>query len=379
MPWREVTRMSLREEFVKLASAQGVNRRELCRRFGISAKSGYKWLARWALQGSAGLAERSRRPHRSPTRSAPGLEQAVLKWREESGNCWGGRKIARLLSGPGLGPPPAPSTVTSILRRHGLVPAPARPRAVGRFERAAPNELWQMDFKGDFALASGRCYPLTVLDDHSRFALALQACANQRRHTVQELLTAVFKRYGLPWAMLMDNGGPWGWGAGGGLTELTVWLIRLEIEVIHGRPYHPQTQGKEERFHRTLKLEVLRGQRFASLAHCQQQFDRFRDRYNLVRPHQALALEVPASRYRPSARALPAALPAVRYPSDRLVRKVDEQGWLSFRGSYFHLSKALHGYPVALRPTDLDQRRYDVFFCHQRVAQIDLAQPDSSH
>ncbi len=141
MPWWETTRVSLREEFVKLASAKAVNRRELCQRFGISAKTGYKWPARYALEGTARLKDRSRRPHHSPTRAAPALEQAVVKWRQESGNCWGGRKISHLLAKQGVAKPPAPSTVTRILRRHGLMvaQAPARPAAVGRFERAAPN------------------------------------------------------------------------------------------------------------------------------------------------------------------------------------------------------------------------------------------------
>lgn len=377
MPWQEATRMSLREEFVKLAKVAGVNRRELCRRFGISAKTGYKWLARYQDQGAAGLGERSRRPRHSPARTAPAVELAVVKWRAESGNCWGGRKISRLLSNQGMASPPAPSTVTGILRRHGLlsVPAAPRPLAVGRFERALPNELWQMDFKGDFALSAGRCYPLTVLDDHSRFALAVTACANQRHATVQQALAAVFRRYGLPLAMLMDNGPPW---AGRGeLTELALWLIRLEIKIIHGRAYHPQTQGKDERFHRTLKLEVLRGRHFIDLAQCQRAFDRFRDRYNLVRPHQALDLGVPASRYQLSPRPFPESLPPIEYQSDRLVRKVQDKGWLSFRGRAFRLSSALRGYPVALRPTELDQRCYEVFFCHQRIAQIDLSQPDA--
>lgn len=376
MPWREVTRVSLREEFVKLASSKGANRRELCRRFGISAKTGYKWLARFKEQGAAGLRDGSRRPHRSPRRTASAIELMVVKWRAESGNCWGGRKIRRLLTAQGVTSPPAPSTVTGILRRYDLLAPQAYPRplATGGFERALPNELWQMDFKGDFELGAGRCYPLTVLDDHSRFALAVKACANQRRDTVQEALAAVFRRYGLPWAMLMDNGPPWGAFERGSLTELSLWLIRLQIRVIHSRPYHPQTQGKDERFHRTLKLEALNGRRFNDLGQCQREFDRFRDRYNLLRPHQALALEVPASRYRPSPRPFPESLPPIDYPSDLLVRKVQAEGWFSFRGTDFRVSKALRGYPVALRPADLDQHCYDVFFCHQRIAQINFNQ-----
>lgn len=378
MPWQEVTRVSLREEFVKLASQEGANRRELCRRFKIAAKTGYKWLARHEQAGTEGLKDRSRRPHHSPGRSSTEVERAVIKLRQQSRNCWGGRKIAKLLSTAGLPDAPAPSTVTGILRRHGLIEAQAsaQRRPWQRFERDAPNALWQMDFKGHFALAHQRCYPLTVLDDHSRFALAVRACADQRHASVQRSLREVFERYGLPAQMLMDNGPPWG--PRGELTEFALWLIRLGIGIIHGRARHPQTQGKDERFHRTLKLEVLRGCRFATLSQCQREFDRFRDRYNLVRPHDALGLEVPASRYQPSPVRFPSILPPIEYPDDTEVRKVQAQGWFSFRGRDFRLSKALQGYPVGLRTSDAAQRCFQVFFCHQPIAEIDLANPHAA-
>jgi hypothetical protein len=159
------------------------------------------------------------------------------------------------------------------------------------------------------------------------------------------------------------------------LTAFTLWLIRLGIRVIHGRPRHPQTQGKDERFHRTLKLEVRRGCRWTTLSQCQSEFDRFRDRYNLVRPHDALGLEVPASRYQPSPVPFPATLPPIEYPDDMAVRKIQAEGWFSFRGRAFRLSKALHGYPVGLRTCDAAERRFEVFFCHQSIAEIDLAHP----
>ncbi len=372
MPWGEVTKVSLREEFVRLASQPGANRRQLCRRFKVSPKTGYKWLRRYASEGSGGLQDRSRRPHRSPWRSSPELEQAVVEWRERSRQCWGGRKIARLLRNQGVAQVPASSTVNNILRRHGLIEPQeaARHRPWQRFEREQPNQLWQMDFKGDFPLGQRRCYPLTVLDDHSRFALAVQACRDQRRPTVQRALRQIFERYGLPAEMLMDNGSPWG--KAEELSELAVWLIRLGIWITHGRPHHPQTQGKDERFHRTLKLEVLRHCRFATWSECQREFDRFRDCYNLVRPHQALDLEVPASRYQPSPMAFPVRLAPIEYPADTIVRRVQAEGWFSFRGHNFRLSKALRGYPIALRVADAQERHWQVFFCHQQIAQIDL-------
>ena len=317
MPWREVTEMSLREEFVQLAMQAGSNRRELCRRFGISAKTGYKWLARYAGEGASGLQNRSRRPRRSPARTEADIERALIRLRQDSRNCWGARKLARLLADGGAGPRLAPSTVTGILRRAGLIGnqgSAASPRWQ-RFERSAPNELWQMDFKGNFPLLTrARCHPLTVLDDHSRFSLVLKACANERAETVRESLRAAFRRYGLPAEMLMDNGAPWGCDREHPFTALSLWLIRLGIRVTHGRPYHPQTQGKDERFHRTLKFELLRHFNFTTLSHCQQEFDRFRDRYNLRRPHDALGLATPASRYRPSPIAFTESLPPIDYP-----------------------------------------------------------------
>ena len=371
MPWREITRMSLREEFVELAMQEGSNRRELCRRFGIAPKTGYKWLARYGLEGASGLQDR---PRRSPARTAGEVEQAVIRLRVESRNSWGARKLARVLAREG-GPQLAPSTVTSILRRAGLLD-----RAVGdgqrrfqRFERNAPNELWQMDFKGRFALLSqARCHPFTMLDDHSRFSLALKACPDQRLETVRQALTVALRRYGLPAEMLMDNGAPWGSGYDHPFTALGLWLIRLGIRVTHGRPYHPQIQGKDERFHRTLNFEVLRHFNFTTLKHCQREFDRFRDRYNLFRPHDALALATPASRYRPSPVAFPESLPPIEYPAGLEVRKVQAEGWFSYRGSEFRVSKALRGFPVALRQSDKGDSRRDVLFCHQVVATIDL-------
>jgi transposase InsO family protein len=377
MPWQEVTRVSLRMEFVMMALQEGSNRRELCRRFGIAPKTGYKWLKRYAQEQASGLQDRSRRPHRSPARTGDEVEQAVIRLRRESRNSWGGRKLARQLAGQG-GPALAPSTVTGILRRAGLLDCAAAPgqRAWQRFERDTPNELWQMDFKGHLPMLNrARCHPLTVLDDHSRFSIVLNACADERGETVREALTSAFRRYGLPAAMLMDNGAPWG-ASDHPFTTFCLWLIRLGIRVSHGRPYHPQTQGKDERFHRTLKFELLRHFNFTSLDHCQREFDNFRDRYNLVRPHDALGLATPASRYRPSPIPFPESLPPIEYPPGLDLRMVQAEGWFSYRGKAFRVSKALRGLPVALRQSDACASHREVLFCHQTVALIDLDHPN---
>ena len=376
MPWQEVSTVSLRQEFVMLASVEGANVRALCRRYTISPKTGYKWLARYRRQGRAALTDRSRRPHRSPTRTAPALERAVLAVRAAH-PVWGARKLRAVLQAAGHPALPSPSTVTAILRRHGQLPPAAAtpPRAWQRFEHDAPNRLWQMDFKGHFALLAGRCHPLTVLDDHSRFAVGLQACGDQTGQTVQARLTACLRRYGLPEAILVDNGPPWGSDAAHPHTPLTAWLLRLGVRVVHTRPYHPQTQGKDERFHRTLKAEVLGTRVLRDLAQCQREFDRWRDVYNLERPHDALGLAVPASRYRASPLAFPEILPPIEYGPGALVRKVAERGEISYRNQPFRVGKAFCGYPVALRPTLVDGV-LDVFFCHQKVAQINLRDQD---
>ena len=267
MPFREVSRMDARLEFVMLASVEGANIRQLCRRFGISPTTGYKWLERWQTAGTMGLLEQSRRPHSSPARSAAVTEQAVLSVRGEH-PAWGGRKIARRLKDLGQEGVPAPSTVTAILKRNGVelgAHGGGQP-AFARFERTQPNELWQMDFKGHVALHTGRLHPLTVLDDHSRFSVVLAACANERTETVRQQLITAFRRYGLPQSMITDNGSPWGDGPGSPFTPLGVWLIEHGIRISHSRPYHPQTMGKDERFHRSLKAEVLSGPPFADLA-----------------------------------------------------------------------------------------------------------------
>lgn len=369
MPFRERSIMEGRQEFCRRAMEPGANLSALCRQHGISRPVGYKWLKRYSEAGVSGLLDRSRRPLHSPARTQEELEAAVLSIREEHPS-WGGRKIARVLRDRGVAPPSG-STITEILRRHGELDGPraGQPRAYIRFERAQPNELWQMDFKGHFAIGSGRCHPLTVLDDHSRYDLALRACVDEQTATVREALRAIFRQYGLPDAILCDNGPPWGDSAAHRYTPLGVWLMLNGVAVKHSRPYHPQTMGKDERFHRTLKREVL-GEGFGDLADCQRAFDHWRQVYNHVRPHEALGMDTPASRYRASARAFREVPPPVEYDAPH-VRKVSKVGRIGFLGYDLRLPNAFAGHRVALRPTDTDGC-WEVFFAAFRVAQIDL-------
>lgn len=370
MPWEEVSVMSSRLEFVRLASQPGANRAQLCRACKISRKTGYKLLRRYQKEGLRAIEDRSRRPRHSPRRTDAQMEQRVVDLREQFH--WGGRKISDRLRKLGYSEVPAPSTVTGILRRHELLDPQesSKHQAWQRFEHPQPNDLWQMDFKGHFAAGDQRCHPLTILDDHSRFCIALQACDNERASTVEQPLRRVFDCYGLPTRMLMDNGPPWGSDAQHPMTVLTVWLVRLRIQISHGRSYHPQTQGKEERFHRSLECELLRWERFEDLQHCQRKFDAWREVYNFQRPHEALNMAVPGDRYRVSPRSLPSVLPPIEYAAHDEVRIVHDKG-INFRGHRFRICKALQGYPVALRPTTVDGQ-WQVFFCHQQVATIDL-------
>jgi len=373
MPWKVESPMSLRAEFVNLASLADANVSSLCRRFGISRKAGYKWLERTDETRGQPLADRSRRPHCSPCRTADEMEQRVIALRKEH-PAWGARKLKRRLEDQGHAGLPARSTINDILHRHGLIDPAESPKhaAMQRFERAAPNELWQMDFKGPIATAAGTCHPLTVLDDHSRYNILLKACENQRKETVQAALAEAMQWHGMPACILSDNGPPWGSFNGEGyFTALGVWLIRRGVSIIHGRPLHPQTQGKEERFHRTLKAEAIGTRVFRDVNHCQQVFDAFRPVYNQQRPHEALGLSVPATRYTPSKRPFPQNPPPIEYGPDDQVRRVGDKGEIWFKGRMHKVGTAFGGEPVALRLTNTDEK-LDVFYCHQRVAEIDL-------
>jgi len=229
--------------------------------------------------------------------------------------------------------------------------------------------------QGHFATHAGRCHPLTALDDHSRYNLILAACGDEQGATVRGRLEEALRRYGLPLAMLMDGGSPWSDPGGDPLTRFTVWLMRLGVRVAHGRPYHPQTQGKEQRFHRTFKAEVTSGRSFRDLAECQRAFDDWRARYNHERPHEALDMARPAERYRPSPRPFPEAPPPIEYAPGDQVRKVDRDGFISFKNRPWRISKALRGEPIALRPEGEDGV-YAVHYCAHRIKTIDLREAD---
>lgn len=371
MPWSEVSIMEQRLEFITFASREDANISELCRRFGISRQIGYKWLRRYSGDDSD-LSDRSRRPISSPNRTKDAVEVAILSIRDQH-PAWGARKIARCLERDGI-KPPAVSTVHAILKRHGRIETSSRmSHSYERFEKPAANQLWQMDFKGEVQMTDGGwCYPLTVLDDHSRYALCLQACQNIRGITVKPLLEKTFRLHGLPNAFYLDNGPPWGGGTRGQWTAFGVWLLKLGVDVIHGRPHHPQGRGKIERFHRSLKAEVFEKRPVADLDQAQKRFDRWRMIYNTERPHEALNMDVPADRYQPSHRPMPETVMEVQYDNEDIVRKVDKtRSYINFNGKLWSVPAAFRGETVAIRPHKQDGL-YGVYFGASQIANIDL-------
>ena len=353
-----------------LAAAGGLDFRALCGRFGISVKTGCKWRSRFAAQGAAGLADRSRRPHGSPSRTPAAVEAAVMALRAAH-PAWGGRKIAHVLARE-AGAAPSPSTVTAVLRRNGVELGAFGGGAppFTRFERGAPNDLWQMDFKGHAPMLCGRLHPLNVIDDHSRFSVVLAACADERTGTVMACLTAAFRRYGLPLCIMSDNGPPWGDGPGSPFTKLGVALIDQGIAIGHSRPYHPQTNGKAERFHRSLKAEAMSGPPFADLACAQRALAAWRDTYNTRRPHEGIGMAVPAQRYSPSPRAYTEKVGPFDYAPGDAVLKVQQSGAFRHAGGLARVSKAFKGKWIALRPTDRDGV-HQAYYRHQKIADID--------
>ena len=363
--------MSQRRELVMFASDNS-NISHLSRGYGISRKTAYKWINRYSQEGNDGLVDRSRRPRHSPMKTPPLLERAALAVRKDH-STWGGRKIRARLIAMGYEDVPSASTITGILHRNGKISPDEsdKHRPWKSFEYKEPNDLWQMDFKGHFPLKNGRCHPLTILDDHSRFSIGIRACTDEKRATVHWELKNVFRTYGLPKRMLLDNGPPWGGQGRSVYTIFTVWLIRLGIRVIHSRAYHPQTLGKDERFHRTLKEELLSGREFNDIRESQTSFDSWRESYNFERPHEALNMATPAESYKPSSKEIPKTLPKIEYESDDHVRKVQSVGEIHFKGREYIIGKAFRGEPVAVRSTMIDGQ-YKVFYCSELIKIIDL-------
>ncbi len=296
MGWQTMDVRDQRVRFVVEASSGKRTMSELCSEFGVSRPTGYLWLSRYRAGGVGGIAERSRRPRTSPQRTAEPIEAQVVRLRQSYPD-WGARKLSALLARQGIELPP--TTVHRILLRHDLVADRDRhPHAIQRFERERPNELWQMDFKGPRGWRSA-VGPLSVIDDHSRYLIALAATGSTHAHAVRDHLERAFFDCGLPEGMLMDHGIPWcSTQAPAGRTRLTFWLMQQGIGLHWSRIRHPQTQGKVERFHGSL-LQALH-KRGTPLHHPQKWLDDYRWEHNHIRPHEVIGMQTPASRWQPS-------------------------------------------------------------------------------
>ena len=344
----------------------------LCERFGISRETGYVWLRRYRQGGPEALLELNRAPARHPNQTPAGLEEAVLELRQAH-MTWGPKKLKRILKRDQPGRAwPATSTIGEMIKRAGLVVAAKKRRRTEPYTEplahaAESNRVWCADFKGWFKSGDGsRIDPLTITDAYSRYLLRSQAVAKTDTERVRAIFEAAFREYGLPEAIRTDNGAPFASSAVGGLSRLAVWWIKLGIVPERIEAGHPEQNGRHERMHRTLKLDLRpavdwRGQ--------QRELDRFRQDYNQVRPHEALGMQTPAARYEPSPRAYPTRLSEVEYPSTMLVRTVKTHGHFRWKQQDIFLSEVLWGEPVGLLP--VDRGCYTVYFANVPVAGFD--------
>lgn len=378
MPWKKTTPMSQRAQFVLAAEKGAFSMSELCQRFSISRKTGYKWLNRYRNGGLEALQDRSRAPKTIPHRTPEPVAQALVELRKTHPR-WGARKLLVVLEGrrPDLAERyglPAASTTTEILRRHGLLDnRPKRRRrthpGTSPLEAEAPNHVWTADFKGEFLLGNHRyCYPLTICDSYSRLILACEALDSTRHATAEPVFTRLFQAQGLPQAIRTDNGAPFASVGLRGLSRLGVYFIKLGIRQDRIEPGCPQQNGRHERMHRTLKAETTRPPEATKPAQ-QQRFDAFRQEFNTVRPHEALKMATPASLYVTSPRVMPEPLPDPCYAGHLEVRRVGKSGSFRWRGGFVFLTTVLRHEYVGLE--EVDEGLWSVWFYDVLVARYD--------
>lgn len=359
MPWEETKPMSERAKFAALHAEGLYSLTELCERFGVSRKTGYKWLARYEAAGVEGLRERSRAPRSCPHKTPPDVAEALLTARRDHPT-WGPKKLRAYLKKrqPDLAERlPAASTAGAILTAHGLTQPRTRPARSWKHPGGAtlvaeaPNRVWCADFKGQFPTGDGVvCYPLTVTDAYSRFLLGCEALPSVRGEGARPVLERLFAENGLPDALRTDNGSPFATLAICGLSQLSVWWIKLGIAHQRIAPGRPEQNGRHERMHRTLKKETARPPQADHRAQ-QARFDAWRNEFNTERPHEALGQNPPATLYTPSPRPLPAALPEPNYPGHYEVRQVSRSSMFRFHSRQIFASEALIGEHIGLEET----------------------------
>ena len=360
----------MREEFVGRVHRHEGTKAELCREYGITRRTGYKWLGR--AEAGETLTDRSRKPERTQ-RIPEETEQLIVQYRRQY-PALGAVKLHRLMEDEGCQNMPSTKTFNNVFKRNGLISREDSQKATPhvRFERSRPNEMWQGDFLGHFPLGTGeRCHPLNILDDHSRYSLCSTPLHGENLEEVRPAMIRVFERYGMPRVFLCDNGSPWGKSQTTGYTHFEVWLMEHGILTIHGRALHPQTQGKEERFNGSERRELLRATTMTDWQDAEEKFEAYRRFYNEKRPHHALGLDVPAKHYMPSERAWSEKVPEWEYPEGISLRKVKGNGYIDWEGQGYYLSEAFIGKEIAIRPSRIEGC-ISLFFREFRIARIDI-------
>lgn len=377
MSWKEDKDVAeKRLEFIKLLQDGRYSMVELCERFGIARSNGYKWVDRYLAEGMDGLKDRRRSPRGSPLRVANEVVELLLEERDRH-KTWGPRKLLAVLSKErtDIESWPAASTVHEILKRHGRISSARRRRKhehPGKpfVEMDVPNSVWAADFKGQFRLGNGRwCYPLTVTDGYSRSLLGCQGLTSTHTKPAKLVFTKLFKAYGLPEAILTDNGTPFASVGLGGLSQLSVWWLRLGIRHLRTQPSSPQQNGRHERMHRTLKQETTRPPQHTHVAQ-QRAFDRFRHEYNEVRPHEALGQVPPSRLYLPSGRVYPGRLPQVDYPGNFETRLVSSHGAIRWHAAQIQITQALAGEYIGLEETG--DGIWSIYFATAQIGRLDV-------
>lgn len=348
MPWERRTVEDQRKEFAQ-AALECSNFSALCREYGITRRTGLKWKARYEAQEP--LSDRSRRPNTSPTRTPEAVEHRILELRAENPG-WGAKTLRKVLENQGEQNLPCVKTVNNILHRHGCISLEEsqKRQPFTRYEKEKCNMMWQTDFKGEFRMEDNNyCYPLTIIDDHSRFSIKI-APRLSTKNIVIPVFTEVFHEYGLPDSILSDNGAQFA-GFRKGYTQFERWLMELDILPIHGRIKHPQTQGKIERFHRTMKQELLNHISISNIDDAEVQFGDWREKYNNIRPHEALGMKTPGQVYIASPRAYPEKIRDWEYGGEYHVIKVNSWGYARFDKWQVYLSETMIDKYIEFRPS----------------------------
>ena len=369
MPWEERSPAQMRKEFAVRVQNGEKSKAALCREYGIMRRTGDKWLKRF--EAGEALEDRSKRPFHTPNKTDESIEKLIVDYRRAHPGI-GAYKIRCILERKGYPDLPSVKTVNNILNRNGLItPEDSIASTPYRhFEKSYPNEMWQADYKGHFLLGDNtRCHPLNIIDDYSRFNLCCKAQRTESFAEIQPVLIGVFREYGLPFSLLCDNGNPWGTAQSTGYTHFEVWLMELGILTLHGKPLHPQTQGKEESFNRSMTKELLKYSTFADMEDADRRFGEYREFYNNERPHHAIGMEVPAARYRTSMRPYTEIIREWEYPEGHEIRSVKVNGYFQLHGQAHFLSEAFGEKKIGIKKSQ-EERCYDLYFRQFHIGRI---------